>query len=291
MTTESPAVREPATGPLTTRDSFPGRDRLRGRETLPGRATDLIAAEWIKLSATRSTWLIVGLGLLGSIGSTLLSNNSTVQKWDGWEPAERAAFDPLAASFSGFALLQLALTAVGALAMSREYSSGLIRTTFTAVPARRAVLAAKAATVGGLAAGIGLTVSLATFTVSQAVFAQKHFGLSLTAPGAVRAILASTLHLAGVALVGLALAALLRHGAGAVTACFGLLFLAPVFLQSNSGWMLRVHQSLMDSAVRHLTVGLVERHGPSTPAAWAVLLITPLVLLTVAAAVVDRRDV
>ncbi|WP_328952588.1 ABC transporter permease [Kitasatospora purpeofusca] len=279
MATDSPAVREPATGPLTTRDS------------LPGRAVDLLAAEWIKLSAARSTWLIVGLGLLGSIGSALLFNNSTVHKWDGWEPDERAGFDPLAASFSGFALLQLALMAVGALAMSREYSSGLIRTTFTAAPARRAVLAAKAATVGALAAGVGLTASLATFTLSQAMFAEKHFGLSLTAPGAVRAILASSLHLAGVALIGLALAALLRHGAGSVTACFGFLFLAPVFLQSNNGWMLRVHQSLMDSAIRHLTVSHVERHGPSTPGAWAVLLITPLVLLAVAAVVVDRRDV
>ncbi|WP_327673315.1 ABC transporter permease [Kitasatospora sp. NBC_00458] len=279
MTIDSPAVREPVAGPLTTRDS------------LPRRAVDLLAAEWIKLSAARSTWLIVGLGLLGSIGSALLSNNSTVHKWDGWEPDERAGFDPLAASFSGFALLQLALTAVGVLAMSREYSSGSIRTTFTAAPARRAVLAAKAATVGGLAAGVGLTASLTTFTVSQAMFAQKHFGLSLTAPGAVRAILASSLHLAGVALIGLALAVLLRHGAGAVTACFGFLFLAPVFLQSNRGWMLRVHQSLMDSAIRHLTVSHVERHGPSTPGAWAVLLITPFVLLAVAAALVDRRDV
>ncbi|RGD59281.1 ABC transporter permease [Kitasatospora xanthocidica] len=290
MTTDSPAVREPAAGPLAAIGPL-AEGPIATRDSRWKRAVDLLAAEWIKLSGARSTWLIVALGLLGSIGSALLYNNSTVGKWDGWEPAERAAFDPLAASFSGFALLQLALTAVGALTMGREYSSGLIRTTFTAAPARRAVLAAKAATVGALAAGVGLAASLTTFTVSQAMFAEKHFGLSLGSPGALRAILASSLHLAGVTLVGLALAALLRHGAGAVTACFGFLFLAPVFLQGDRGWLLRVHQSLMDSAVRHLTVGHVERHGPSTPGAWAVLVITPLVLLSVAAVVIDRRDV
>lgn len=41
-------------------------------------------------------------------------------------------------------LLALAAGAIGAVSVTGEYGSGLIRTTFTAVPARRSVMAAKA---------------------------------------------------------------------------------------------------------------------------------------------------
>jgi ABC-type transport system involved in multi-copper enzyme maturation permease subunit len=283
MSTDSPAVRDPA---ALHRAAAAAASNSHGNY-----AMDLLVSEWIKLRAVRSTWVIVALGLLASIGTTLLLNSSTARNWDHLEPAEQAAFDPLAASFGGYALLQLAMIAVGALAMSREYSSGLIRTTFTAVPARRAVFAAKVTVVASLTIGIGGIASVITFTASQAMFSSQHFGIPITAPGVLPALVANSLHLTGAALIGLALACLLRHSAGAITTCFAFLFLAPIFLQGDRGWLLRVHQSLMESALHHLTIMHADRHGPSTLGAWAVLLITPFVLLAAAAVVIDRRDV
>jgi hypothetical protein len=62
-------------------------------------------------------------------------------------PGQRAGLDPMADSFVGFSIAQLIFAAIGVLAITGEYSSGLIRTTFAAVPARGEVLAAKAAVV------------------------------------------------------------------------------------------------------------------------------------------------
>jgi hypothetical protein len=58
-------------------------------------------------------------------------------------------------SFTGLGLAQLAFGVIGVLAISSEYATGLIRTTFGAVPRRRAVLAAKAAVVGVVTLRIG----------------------------------------------------------------------------------------------------------------------------------------
>jgi hypothetical protein len=49
------------------------------------------------------------------------------------------------------------------LAFTAEHSTGLIRTTFAAVPRRRAVLAAKAATAGAVALAAGEVLAFASF--------------------------------------------------------------------------------------------------------------------------------
>jgi ABC-2 type transport system permease protein len=55
-------------------------------------------------------------------------------------------------SFTGFAeYAVLPVAVLGALALTSEYGSGLIRTTFIAVPRRRSVLAAKATVTGAAA--------------------------------------------------------------------------------------------------------------------------------------------
>ena len=81
--------------------------------------------------------------------------------------AAKAAFDPVSDSFAGLGLAQLAFGVIGVLAISSDYATGLIRTTFGAVPRRRAVLAAKAAVVGVVTLVAGELIAFATFfTVS-----------------------------------------------------------------------------------------------------------------------------
>ncbi len=105
------------------------------------------AAEWIKLRSLRSTyWVLLAATVIAS-GIGLLVCNADAGQWPRMTPGQRAGFDPMADAFTGFAVAQLLFAAIGVLTMTGEYSSGLIRTTFVAVPARRAVLAAKAAVV------------------------------------------------------------------------------------------------------------------------------------------------
>jgi ABC-2 type transport system permease protein len=104
---------------------------------------------------SRATYLVLLAAAVIASGIGLLVCNVDVGQWPRMSPGQRAGFDPMADSFTGFAVAQLLFAAIGVLTVTGEYSSGLIRTTFTAVPARRAVLAAKAAVVGLITAATG----------------------------------------------------------------------------------------------------------------------------------------
>ena len=69
------------------------------------------------------------------------------------------------------------------LAFTAEHLTGLIRTTVVAVPRRRAVLAAKAATAGAVALAAGEGLAFASFFLSQAILSVHHRGLFLAQPG------------------------------------------------------------------------------------------------------------
>ena len=83
--------------------------------------------------------------------------------------ADRASFDPTNDSFPGLAIGQLALGVLGVLAITSEFSSGMIRATFAAAPRRPLVLAAKAAIVGAVTLVAGEILAFAAFGVGEAV--------------------------------------------------------------------------------------------------------------------------
>ena len=57
-------------------------------------------------------------------------------QWAHMAAASRARFDPANTSLAGLALAPLAIGVAGVLVMSSEYGSGLILSTFAAVPRR-----------------------------------------------------------------------------------------------------------------------------------------------------------
>lgn len=108
------------------------------------RARDVLLSEWTKARSVRSTYWILLVAAVTAVGGSALVATTTARS--GHSP-----FDPLASVFVAWLEYPvLAVGILGALAFSSEYSTGQIRTTFTAVPQRRAVLAAKATTVGPL---------------------------------------------------------------------------------------------------------------------------------------------
>jgi hypothetical protein len=64
-----------------------------------------------------------------------------------------------------------------------------------AVPRRRAVLAAKAATAGAVALAAGEVLAFASFFLTQAILSGHHRGLSLAHPGVPGAVLAGGFYL------------------------------------------------------------------------------------------------
>jgi len=188
----------------------------------PSVVPNLLRSEWAKLTSVRSTYwsavvavagmIVIGLG--GAIGAARATH-------------QPASFDPISASVGGFVLAQLALGVLGVLAVTSEYSTGMIRTTFTAAPQRGAVITAKAAVFGAASFAIGAVVSLFTFLVGQAVLG--HRGVGLGAPGALRAVLGVGLYLGLLGVLAVGLGTIIRRSAGAIAVLLGVLFVLPVF--------------------------------------------------------------
>ena len=110
-----------------------------------------------------------------SIGFSALIALVSGLTYGSWNADVRAAFDPVLTTNSGSLFGCILLIVLGVTAVTSEYSSGMIRTTFIGNPRRNQVLAAKAAVV----ALLGLTITVISipgmFLVSQPIFG--HYGL------------------------------------------------------------------------------------------------------------------
>ena len=186
----------------------------------------VLRAEWLKLWSVRSTYgvlvLAVGLGL----GVSWLDIASTANHWSTMSRVERAVFDPVADSFIGFQYAELGFAALGVLAITTEYSTGLIRVAQTATPDRRRLYAAKVVVLGGMTLVACQVCAFAAFLVAQGLLRGTGLNVGLADPQVLRAVVCAGLYLTVVTLVGLGLGALIRHTAGALTAVFAVIFLA-----------------------------------------------------------------
>jgi len=146
----------------------------------------------------------------------------------------------------GIQLGQAVIATLAVLAISSEYSTGMIRTTLTAMPRRPTVLAAKAAvltllvTAAGTIAAAGSVLAGRLILPGHGFTAARGFPLLSLADGPVlRAAAGSVLYLALIALLSLGAAAIVRDSAAATGAVLGLLYLPPIFaavLASNPHW-------------------------------------------------------
>lgn len=127
----------------------------------------------------------------------------------------------------GPAIVLLAVLAV--VIIGGEHGTGLIRATFTAMPHRVRVVAAKAGIVTGLVLAAGAIGVVGSLLVGRAVLIDNgRRQLSLADGAALRAAGGSVLYLTLVALLAFGLATALRDSAAAIGTTLALLYLAPI---------------------------------------------------------------
>src|SRR4051794_1112248 len=97
-----------------------------------------LRAELVKLRTVRSTYLALGSAFALALAVGLTDCHHLAHGGD------RAGFDPVGTPLDGFQFAQLAFGVFGVLAVSTEYATGMIRSTFAAVPGRGRAFAAKA---------------------------------------------------------------------------------------------------------------------------------------------------
>lgn len=177
----------------------------------------VLQSEWTKLTSLRSNWLVLaGVPVAFTGLSALIGANSS-------GPA-----DPTLAVGGGFLLYALAIGVLGALMMTGEHQSGLIRSTLAAVPQRLPVLWAKAALLCFAVGPILVAAYFGAFLANQA-FADD--ALSLGDPGIVRALFGAAGATIAAGLMGLALGTILRSTPASIAAyVVGLVVLPPVLL-------------------------------------------------------------
>ena len=250
--------------------------------------------EWIKLRSLRSTrWilLVMAAGCIG-IGVAVLGSYSP-EHFTRMSPADRAAFDPTNMGFAGTAVPMLAMPILGALTMTSEYASGLIRATLAAVPNRRLLLAAKAAVFGGAALVVGEAVVFANFLAGRAVLTGTAPYASLSQPAVLRAVLLTGAYLALLGLVGLGLGAAIRHTAGAIAAAIGLVFVAPmIILMAGREEGLDTIGKFAPMLINENSTGAVKpvAHALSPWAGFGVICLYAAIALAAGGWVLTRRD-
>lgn len=274
---------------MTTQPAPPGLPAVLPPASLAARARDVLAFEWTKLRAVRSNlWTLLAASAV-TIGST-----AVVAQAVSASPATPGSgvITPLTASFLGYAeycVIPVSILAV--LAFTSEYSSGLIRTTFTAVPQRLAVLAAKAAVIGGAALAAGEVLAFAAFFLAQAIMAGHHRGVSLSAPGAARAVLVAGLLLALCALIGLSLGTIIRYPAGAIAATIGVIYLlAAACLLLPRPWNMMVGRFTLPFAAYQVITQHPQPGLLSPVLSLLVMLSWPAAALVTAGILLTHRD-
>ena len=188
---------------------------------LPVRATTIsriLKGEWTKLRTLPSTWRTAAFALVFSIAAGAVLVISQANGWATMTPSQRASFDATSCSLFGIMIAAVLLGSLALRSVTAEYASGMIRSTFTAMPARRLVLAGKAAIVAAFAFPVALVSNFVAFEIGQRIFAGKHLQVSLGHPGVLGAILLGAVAVSLIAVIGVGLGGVIRHTAGATAA-------------------------------------------------------------------------
>lgn len=263
--------------------------------TEPGFGATL-RSEWTKVRSVRSTWIIVMLAIVLSIGTSALVSFAIGATVNDWDDSGLGVSGPAQSSMTGMPFRLILLIVLGVTSVTSEYSSGMIQTTFIGNPRRLRVLAAKAVIVGTLGIMVGAITVFGMFMVGQAIFSS--YGLetaSITDSDTARFLIVFGLVQATVyTMIPFSIAWLLRGTASAITASIGFIFLpfnlaaiVPTWVQAN---VFRYMPDVATDSLAGFTESGASMHLGQTPAI-AVVAIWLIGLLIAAAVVLNRRDV
>ncbi len=247
-----------------------------------------IASEWIKLRTVRSTAYVLAVVVLGLVLMAAMAALGSVV--DDSAPADAVTIGPLGGALAGISLAELVVVVLGVLAVSGEYGSGLVRVTLAATPRRWPVVVAKGVVVAAAVFVTTLVAVLAAFGVSAAVLATQDIPTSLTAPGALRALVAGPVYLAGISLLGVGFGWLLRSTAGALAMVFVVLYVLPVVGFILPGSVASVVVPLLPGNAGNAMMQLAPSEMLSPGAGFAVFAAYTVATLAAASLVLRRRD-
>jgi ABC-2 type transport system permease protein len=241
-----------------------------------------VRMEWIKLRSLRSTWWVLALTVAGAAGIAVAVGVNT----------RDAAADLTNNALAGIALGLLLVGVLGVLAMTGEYSSGMIRATLAAVPNRPLALAAKATVFGALALAAGEAAAFIAFFAGGAALPAAIPAPTLGQPGVLRAVVLGGAGYCLIGLLGVGFGAVVRHTPAAIAVLVGGVYvlaqLVAGFATGIMPWLPIAIVANSLSVTRPVGVGQLRFLSPW--AGLAVLGLYAAVSLAAGAFLLARRD-
>ena len=247
----------------------------------------VLRAEWIKLTTVRSTWWsLLAMFVLGAGLTVLLC-------WVNADWLASDGADESAGSFItwGMGVAQIGAVVVAAMAVTSEYSTGLIRSTFAAMPGRGRVLAAKAVVLSVVMFVVGTVTALVGYAGANPLLDRAGVGLALEGD-VLRAMYGSGLFMAGIALFTIAVGFVLRNTAGTISAVLALMLILgnmALLVPGEFGdWLVKLMPGNAGAGIATPVSFNPNLFDPWT--GFAVFLAETAVLLLVALTLLRRRD-
>jgi len=189
----------------------------RHQRAQPGFAA-VLRSERIKLTTVRSTWwTLASMVVIGAGGTTLVCALNA--EW-----LAGSAADESAGSFItwGMMIAQVCAIVLGALAVTGEYGTGMIRSTLAATPVRGRVLAAKAVVLATVLFVAGTATALLGYMGGNYFLDREGIGMPLEGDVA-QSMYGNGLYMAGLGLFAAAVGFVLRHTAATLSAVLALM--------------------------------------------------------------------
>jgi ABC-2 type transport system permease protein len=201
-------------------------------------------AEWTKLRTTSEpAWLLMATVAL-TVAVSAIATASVHQQ-------SASDQDPVRLGLTGIDLGQAVIACLAVLIMCGEYTTGMIRTTFTTMPRRLHVLAAKATILTTVVLIAGVVSILASILVARLSLPSNGFNaahgyrlISLGDGTTMRAAAGTVLYLVLIGLLSLGAATAIRDAATAIGTVLALLYLFPLLLAlvGNPHWHRQLEQ-------------------------------------------------
>jgi ABC-type transport system involved in multi-copper enzyme maturation permease subunit len=252
-----------------------------------------LASEWTKIRSVRSTyWTLLALVVIGvGLGALVSWAGATHIAHQGH--GAPIGFDATRHSQIVFTYFgSLVLMVLGAMVITAEYSTGMIRTSLTMMPRRGSVFAAKLIVFAVVGLVISLVTSFVAFFVGQALMHSTGVAATITGPDVLRAIIGCALYVVLIGIMSYALGTVIRHTAGTIATMVGILFIVPLitnFLPQN--WINDITRWLPTTAGDAITTTIGSQ--PNEFSAWGQLAVTlgyAVVLLIIGGFLFRKRD-
>jgi ABC-2 type transport system permease protein len=285
----------------------------------------VIASEFTKLRSVRSTYWTIASLVITSVGVAAIIGfgaSSSIHN----QPWNKAGTDATQLSLGFFFEIgQLIIAVIGAMIITSEYSTGMIRTSLTAMPRRGTVYLGKLIVLTSVTLVVSLVTSFISFFVGQAVLSGAGVSASLfhtttvpananvspNGPGngppsytfvgtdvihastVLTAVVGTALFVTVVALIAFGLGAIIRHTAGAITSTIGLMFVLSIIIQLlPDTWRWDIMRFFPDAAGRviSVTIGPGNQHLWSAWPQFLVTVIWAVVLVGIGGYLFRKRD-